>query len=489
MAKLLDDRGPSARTVIWYDQANVPHLVWFVEERTRLDRDWYYFVDAQTGAILHSFNNVADGAPGTGSALDLNGVSRTFGTYFAGSSYYMLDASQPMYDAVNSQIPQNPLGAIVGVDLRGNDLGAQSTIYFVMSADNTWSDRASVSAHYNAILIYNYFRTVFGRNSIDNNGMTIYSIIHATSNGQPMDNAFWSGKVMCYGDGNTKFTSLAGGFDVAAHEMTHGVTQHTANLIYENESGALNESMSDAFAASVDSANWTIGEQVIKDFTRYPAGVLRDMQDPHNGVTAGSPAWQPSTMAEFVLTTGDNGGVHVNSGIPNNAFYRVAATIGRPRASGIWYKALTSYLTSSAQFLDARIATLSAAKQMYGDSSPEVVAVTNAWDAVGVTDGTPPPPPPPSQIVGSQWVLAVNTDPADPNSIYMIKPVAPSNSDFYPLSATTVLTKPAVSDTSGVVIFVDKDYRLRGLVADAGHHPRPSLTRILSGGALPSGPG
>jgi bacillolysin len=466
MTRFFNDHGPTAKTVIWYDQANTPHLAWFVEERTRLDRDWYYFVDAQTGTVLHFYNNVAEDGPATGTANDLNGTSRTFGTYLAGSSYYLLDATQPMYDATNSQIPQNPVGAIVGLDLRGSDLTAQSTIYFDMSNNNTWSDPAAVSAHYNAIVVYNYYRTVFGRNSIDGNGMTIYSIVHAAEDGQPMDNAFWSGKVMCYGDGNTLFKPLAGGFDVAAHEMTHGVTQHTANLIYENQSGALNESMSDAFAAALDSANWTIGEQVIRDLATYPSGVLRNLQDPHNGGNAGDPAWQPSIMAEFVSTSGDNGGVHINSGIPNNAFYRVATIVGRARASAIWYKALTSYLTSSAQFLDARIATQSAAKQLFGDPSPELTAVTNAWDAVGVADGTPPPPPPPSQIVGDEWVLAVNTAASDPNSIYMIKPVIQSNNDFVPLSSTGVLTKPAVSDTSGVVVFVDNGSRLRVLTTN-----------------------
>jgi hypothetical protein len=173
------------------------------------------------------------------------------------------------------------VGGIMGVDLQGHDLSAQSTIYFSTSTDNSWSDPSVISAHYNAAITYNYYRTVFGRNSIDDKGMTIYSIVHVTESGQPMDNAFWSSTVMCYGDGNTLFKPLAGGFDVAAHEMTHGVTQHSANLIYKDQSGALNESMSDVFASAVDSANWTIGEQVIKDFGTFPSGALRSMSDPH----------------------------------------------------------------------------------------------------------------------------------------------------------------------------------------------------------------
>ncbi len=463
---ILGSTVPAVRQVIWYDNAQFPHLAWFVEQRTNLDKDWYYFVDAQTGVILHSYNNVESDGPTTGSGTDLNGAQRNFGTYQTSSEYFMVDASQPMFNSTASQIPQNPIGAIVGLDLRGNDLSAQSTIYFVASNNNTWTDASAVSSQYNASVVYNFYRTVFGRNSINDSGMTIYSIVHVTSNGSPMDNAFWSGQVMCYGDGNTLFKPLAGGFDVAAHEMTHGVTQHSANLVYQNQSGALNESMSDVFASVVDSANWTIGEQVIKDFTAFPTGALRDMSNPHNGGTNGDPAWQPATMAEFVSTTSDNGGVHVNSGIPNFAFYHVANVIGRPSAAAIWYKALTAYLTSAAQFVDARIATESAATQLYGSGSAELTAVKNAWDAVGVTEGTATQPPPSSHIVGTDWILAVNTGASDPNSVYIINPVITSNSDFHPLSTTSVLTRPAVSDTAGVIVFVDQDYRLRAMDAN-----------------------
>ncbi len=468
LARILNDQGPTTRQVVWHDQAGLAHLAWFVEERTRLDRDWYYFVDAQTGSILNAYNAVMHDGPTTGTANDLNGVQRSFGTYLSNSEYFMVDASQPMFNATASSIPQNPIGAIVGLDLRNQDLSAQATIYFVTSSNNTWADASSVSAQYNAAVVYNFYRTVFGRNSIDDKGMTIYSIVHVTSNGEPMDNAFWSGTVMCYGDGNTEFKPLAGGFDVAAHEMTHGVTQHTANLVYQNQSGALNESMSDVFAAVVDSANWTIGEQVIKDFTAFPSGALRDMSDPHNGATQGSGAWQPANMTEFVETTGDNGGVHINSGIPNNVFYRVATALGRPTAGAIWYKALTTYLTSAAQFVDARIATESAASDLYGAGSAQLTAVKNAWDAVGVTEGTPTQPPPSSHVEGTGWILAVNTDSNDPNSIYRIAPVVTSSSDFTPLSTTPVLTRPAVSDTSGLVVFVGTDYRLRALNANGG---------------------
>jgi bacillolysin len=464
--------GPTARMVVWHEETGVPHLAWAVGARSGLANDWQYFVDAISGTVLDKFNQVCFDGPVKATAADLNGVSRSIDTYLSGGTYYMLDAAEPMYNGGASSIPQGPVGGIMGLDLKNTDLSAQSTIYFSTSTDNQWSDPAVVSAHYNAAQTYNYFRTVFGRNSIDDKGMTIYSVVHATDGGKSMENAFWSSTLMCYGDGGSLFKPLAGGFDVAAHEMTHGVTQHSANLVYKDQSGALNESMSDVFAAALDSANWTIGEQVIKDLTTFPSGSLRSMSDPHNSGTPGSAAWQPATMAEFVSTTQDNGGVHINSGIPNGAFYLSAASIGRGKASHIWYRALTNYLTSSARFVDARIATESAAKDLFGNGSAELSAVSNAWDAVGVTSGAATKPPTVPQLQGTEWVLAVNTAAGDPNSLYIIRPVLQGNSgDFAPLSSTAIGNKPAVSDTGGIVVFVDADHRLRALNAASPSSP------------------
>ncbi len=467
LEKILDYTGPTAKKVIWYDKQQMPHLVWFVEVRSGLANDWYYFVDAQNGNILNSYNNVCYDGASTASGVDLNGVTRSLNTYQVGSNYYMIDAAEPMFNAAQSTIPDNPMGAIVDLNLNNQDLTSSSQIYYVTSTNNQWSDPSSISAHYNAYITYNYYRTVYNRNSIDDKGMTIYSIIHATENGQSMENAFWSGKVMCYGDGGTIFKPLAGGLDVASHEMTHGVTQYTSNLVYQDQSGALNESMSDCFASLVDSSNWQIGEQVIKDLNTFPSGALRDMSNPHNGGNAGDPSWQPAVMSEYVTTTQDNGGVHVNSGIPNHAFYYVAASIGRVKTGQIWYRAETTYLTRSAQFIDARIATEKAATDLFGGSSSELQAVKTAWDNVEVYEGQGTPPPPATQLSGDEWVLATNTDPADYNSIYMARTKIQTNSDFYPLSQTPVLNRPAVSDASGIIIFVDKNYDLRVLYANA----------------------
>ncbi len=461
LQKLLDYHGPVSKEMIWYDKRQQPHLAWLVEIRSGLLQDWYYFIDANSGEILNSYNNVCDEGPTTATGTDLNGVTRTFGTYQVDTTYYMIDVNEPMFNSVQTQIPNHPVGAIVCLKK------VDSLFSYVTSTNNQWNDPAAVSANYNAAATYNFYHTVFGRNSIDDNGMTICSFVHVTQNGQGMDNAFWnpSLNVMLYGDGNTVFKPLAGGLDVAAHEMTHGVTQHTSGLIYQDQSGALNESMSDVMGVLVDSLNWTIGEDVIKDYTDFPTGALRDLSDPHNGGMEGSLCWQPDNMSEYVHTTDNNVGVHKNSGIPNYAFYLVASVIGRDKAGKIWYRAETTYLTRSSQFVDARIATEQSATDLFGSSSNELNAVKNAWDGVGVYEAAPPPPPPSTKLIGNNYILAVNTAPTDPHSIYVSDPGA-TPIQLSALTSTPVLTKPAVSDTSGLILFVDQNYELRAIYAD-----------------------
>ncbi len=467
---LLGYKGPTAEKVIWFDDNSKPHLAWVVEVRSGLTEDWFYFIDAQTKEMLNYYNTVCFDGPQTATATDLNNVNRTIGTYQVGSTYYMIDASQNMFNAASSTLPDNPSGAIVALDIKNQDLSSSSLLYYVASSNNQWNDPAAVSANYNAVQTYKYYLNVHSRNSIDGNKMNIYSIVHVTEDGSPMENAFWSGTVMCYGDGGSYFKPLAGGLDVAAHEMTHGVTQYTAGLEYQNESGALNESLSDVFGVLVDSLNWTMGENIIRDYNSFPSGALRDMANPHNGSTEGDPGWQPSKMSEYQqlpnTQNGDWGGVHINSGIPNHAFYFAAQSIGRYKAGKIWYRALTIYMSRSAQFIDARIATENAAEDLYGNTSNEYKAIQTAWDAVEVYEGNSTPLPPTSQIDGENWILVTNTDAADPNSIYMAKTTINSNSDYYALSQVPVLTCPTVTDGSGIILFVDTDNNLRALVAD-----------------------
>jgi Zn-dependent metalloprotease len=242
-----------------------------------------------------------------------------------------------------------------------------------------------------------FYRTVFDRNSIDNRGMRLDGFVHR---GVRFNNAFWDGQEMVFGDGDgVIFTDFTKSLDVIAHELTHGVTEFTANLDYHNQSGALNESMSDVFGSLVkqwsldqtaDVADWLIGAEVITP--AIEADALRSMKAPgtayDNELLGKDP--QPDHMDRFVVLPdtdeGDNGGVHINSGIPNKAFQLTAVGIGgfAWEAPGhIWYESLLA----SNQFTDFQefaTTTFVKAGELYGANSVEQQAVASAWREVGI---------------------------------------------------------------------------------------------------------
>jgi Zn-dependent metalloprotease len=150
-----------------------------------------------------------------------------------------------------------------------------------------------------------------------------------------MDNAYWDGQAIYYGNGDVAFDPLAGSLDVAGHEMSHGVVQATANLEYQGQSGALNESFADVFGVMIDRNDWTLGEEVVN--TQYfPSGALRSMSDPNQGGSSlNDPGYQPAHMNDLYTGSQDNGGVHINSGIPNHAFYLLAQATTKAKAENI----------------------------------------------------------------------------------------------------------------------------------------------------------
>ena len=240
-----------------------------------------------------------------------------------------------------------------------------------------------------------FYSDVFARNSIDGFGMRLNGYVHY---GRRFDNAFWDGQEMVFGDGDGRlFADFTLALDVVGHELTHGVTQTTAALMYHNQSGALNESISDVFGSLVkqwskdqtaDEADWLIGVEI---FTPgFSGDALRSMKDPghayDNPIMGKDP--QPAHMRGYVklpdTAQGDNGGVHINSGIPNKAFYLVATSIGGKawRAPGhIWYESLkaSSPTTDFAEFAQT---TVMKAAQLYGVDAQG--AVQDAWEQVGI---------------------------------------------------------------------------------------------------------
>jgi len=262
--------------------------------------------------------------------------------------------------------------------------------------DPAGSDSSVTEAYDGLGSTHELYRDVYGRASIDDHNLPLLATVHY---GRDYDNAFWNGDRMVFGDGDgTVFRGFTSSLSVIGHELAHGVTQYTARLDYEGQSGALNESVSDVFGALVEQfarkqdaaeASWLIGAGL---FTAQVQGVaLRSMKAPgtayDDDVLGKDP--QPANMAGYVNTQDDNGGVHLNSGIPNHAFYLVAAALGGnawERAGRIWYDTLVGgSLPSRCDFARFAAETTDAAAQRYGRDSAEQAAVAEAWRAVGVT--------------------------------------------------------------------------------------------------------
>lgn len=243
-------------------------------------------------------------------------------------------------------------------------------------------------------LTYDFFYEIFKRNSIDGFGMRLDSTLHFD---RRYNNAFWNGTQMVYGDGDGElFNRFTISIDVIGHELAHGVTEHEAKLIYQGQPGALNESFSDVFGSLIkqyklkqtaDQADWLIGQGLL---TPKVSGVaLRSMKEPgtaYNDRVLGKDP-QPGHMKDIYTGTADNGGVHINSGIPNRAFYLTATAIGGyawEKAGRIWYVALCDRLRSRANFKTMAQTTISVANELYGLNGTESKAVQSAWKTVGV---------------------------------------------------------------------------------------------------------
>jgi Zn-dependent metalloprotease len=391
------------------------HLAWRVE-MARLDGSEFtaapvYFIDAHTGEKIFEYDNLQ-----TGSGNSLYSGTINITTSQSGSTFYMEDLTRRM--------------GTFNMNNTGNTTtGTGGTQSRYTGTDDVWSatnERAGVDAHYGAAMTYDYFKNAHGRNGINgSNGpgttaaaanSTISLVASRVHFGSNYNNAFWYNNTMSYGDGNgTSFTPLVT-LDIAGHEMTHGVTQYEAGLTYSNESGALNESMSDVFGAMVElyarggtvtSDTWKIGEQA---YTPNTAGdALRYMDNPHLAGNGGYTSDDdPDHYAERYTGTADSGGVHINSGIGNKAFHLAAAGgthhrsgvtvtgMGTTDAAKIWYRALTIYMTSGTNFAGARTAMLNSATDLFGATSTQYNTTAAAWCAVGVgscPSGNPTPTP------------------------------------------------------------------------------------------------
>ena len=465
--------GPLANLYIWFETSTqTPHLAWHIMIRPNWRDRWVYFVDAHTGKILEYYNNTHTQQAVIASGTDLNGIEQTLQVLSFNDTFFMIDASRPIFQTIQPNIIKDPRGVILTADMRNTDLDNNPNLFHVTSLDNNWNDPVAVSAHSNTGRVFEYFFNVHGRRSLDNQDGTILAIIHVTQDGLPMDNAFWNGRLIAYGDGRQAFRPLAGALDVAGHEMTHGVIERTVNLEYRFQSGALNESLADVFGVMIDRDDWQLGEDIAQaDF--FPSKALRDMADPHNGGSSNDSFWQPAHMDEFrqLPITQDNGGVHINSGIPNHACFLLAQAIGREKTEQIYYRVLDArYLNSRSNFVDMRQAVHRAASEFFGAESPEVTAVNNAFDAVGIigTEGLEIPATI-APVEGEQWIAVVNAEPTD-QSLFLVRPTVESAEDIQRLTTTQIFTQTgnpvSITKNGELILFIDSDNFIRRINSD-----------------------
>ena len=387
-------------------------LAWRLRAVTARDSR-QYFVDARTGAIALEYSDRKPQVPAgsVGTARGVLGDTKKISVTQNAAGFIASDPLRPpslaTYDMRGNW--QGVIRYLQGAATLGtNDLGADS--------DNDWTDGAIGDAHVYTGWTYDYYFKRFGRRGLDNADIPIVNLVHPIRRSDLFTlfdelpdffvNAFYAGDgVMVYGVGlpggltlgGQAWDFLSGSLDVVSHELTHGVTEFSSNLIYMNESGALNEAFSDMMATSIEfffqpaggavlQADYLIGEDVVR-----PGGI-RSMADP-------GAFGDPDHYSRRYTGTDDNGGVHINAGIPNHVFY-LAIEGGVNRTSGrsvtgvgsanreqiekVFYRAFTQLLPANATFATARAATLQSARDLYGSGSAAERAVEQAWNAAGV---------------------------------------------------------------------------------------------------------
>lgn len=475
--------------LVVYAGGDAPTLAWLVNARPNLKEHASLFLDAHTGTVLHenihtcgldaSLHNehsayasllgkssfpakvkasLPDG-PATANAIDLYDRSVTINTFSLQDQFLLVDGSRQMFTVTNGEIS----GIVLSYDgLSGSPQRDDFDPNLRASTTNTDWTRTEASVHDNAGTAYQYFLDKFGRNSIDGEGGDVISFMNINeTDGTQMDNAFWNGRALFYGNGADAFQRLPRGLDVAGHEMAHGVIQSTADLVYEEESGAMNESFADIFGYLIEgeTGDYRLGENVVTG--AFPSGALRNLQNPNNGASAfGQRGWQPAHMDEFVnlpnTRDGDWGGVHINSGITNRAFYLFSSNpdVGDARAEQVYYRALDLYLTRSSRFADLRIAVVRAAGDLYGAN---VVAAANAaFDGVGIGGEAGDYTVDLETNEGDRFLLLANT-----NETALFLTDEEGNLLNNPLESIALGSRPSLTDDGQFAVFVDDDNQLR----------------------------
>lgn len=455
----------SPELVIYAPLEGEPRLAWKCEFAVGFSHGWRVVVADDDGRTLLCEDRICE-VNVLGRGTDMTGTLRPLNVWKAGATHYLIDTSKPSF-APTSDPLQSPQGVIAIWDAQNKPLEQlDGNITHVTSGSAvSWAIPAAVSAAFNFSETFDYFYDRHGRNSLDNAGGNISAIVRAA-----FDNAFWNGTlgVMVFGNAKPYPASL----DVVAHELSHGVTEKSAELIYENQSGALNEAFSDIFgemaeARSRGRCDWLVGSEL--------PSPIRDMRNPE------AMQWQPGRpypkrMGDYVALpntdAGDHGGVHINSSIINHAFYLLAeglpAAVGLRDAERILYRTLTQRLLPQSQFIDARLGAIASAEELFGIGSVQARKTAEAFDTVQILDAPGSPEPSPVPVVPGQ----------DSNlHLYETGGIFGASYDLYRHEAAlgddvsgrrftsdVELTRPAVTGNGQIAMFVTGDHDL-GLAA------------------------
>lgn len=408
-----------------YPMDGAYHLAWCLTlVASKPSGEWKCFVDAKTGTLIDKWNDakyqdaVLTGLGVLGDTLTVHGYSQNWtyaywldwnpygpvpplGPWWDYSGVYnwygygFADTSKPMFNGTDGFIGTMNAGA---QDVTQAFIPAWMCARYTTNFASLWRGGYGAfttwdfSGHYNAGIVYDYWKNHFGRNSIDNAGMTMWVNVNCAF-GTDYSNAMWStghadlfpkGAVY-FGRGDNSVTlGQSGSLSCVTHELTHGVTTYTCNLEYKNQSGAINEAFSDSFACALEN-RWQYNAEGC--WLASP-GYCRNLENPHLGYPPDQYSFGslPANMSEYVTTDQDNGGVHINMSIISHTFYLICQAIGLDKGEQVWYRTQTAYCTTTTNFNQLRDLALQACSDLYGQGD-DYYLVMNSFAAVGIGSG------------------------------------------------------------------------------------------------------
>ena len=491
----------ASELIIYAPGDTPPRLAWKLELAIGLTAQWVVIIDAVNGDELTAYNQVMHqnyecpvpyGCPVPDEGVDLFYETQQLNVWKQDGYLWMIDTkNEEMFSKGEAHGLHDWIqrGAIWVRDAGNSEILFDAPVVHkpvpVPGDDEQEEDfpPAAVSAAYNLSKTYDYYLEQHQRKSFDGGGASIHAIVHYREN---YKNAFWipGSNLIVFGDGRP----FAGALDIVGHELTHGVIEHSANLLYQDQPGALNEAFADIFGEMIEAKkkkeegegppDWITGRDLARPSPGSPdlGRPVRNLKDPEAFRTHfGRP--YPEKMSDFFHIQEDNGGVHINSTIIGHAFYLLAegpdGAIGLEAAAGIFYSALTNYLVQNSQFIDARLACIQAAEvlsEMYPELYPEDAAerVAEAFDAVEIFGpGSTPDPPDIPPVRGPDATLFVYRDVLGQFRLGRREAAQGDGEQGVQLAEDIVVrARPSVSRDGGLAVFVNAENDLCVIATD-----------------------